>query len=98
MAIKKKEEETALKQERVQILWDFFRIFDESIKARETVEDISGHNKYVRIVKPVTNGFLTRLKNTRSIIDVVSYLALPGMIALKPKQFLKVLVYKEFID
>ena len=82
----------------MQILWDFFSLFDAEIKAKETTEDASAHKKYLRIVKPVTNAFVTRLKNTRSILDVVSYSALPGMIALKPQQFVKVLVYKEFIE
>ena len=57
----------------MQILWNFFSLFDAEIKARETIEDASAHKKYVRIVKPVTNAFVTRLKNTRSILDVVSY-------------------------
>ena len=49
-------------------------------------------------MKPVANAFLARLKNTRSILDLVSYAHLPGMLPLKDRQVVKLLVYKEFID
>ena len=76
---------------------DFFDGFSQPIKCKDKIDE--GHDKkYFKILKPVTSAFLTRLKNTKSILETVTYNSLPGVIPLKGSSVVKLLIYKEFID